>query len=265
VIATNVLLDRGELIASLDATEIDRNVAKARSIYNKTNKDYKRTRSLLIDSIGTEEMLDNIKTKLSIAESDLQIAEFNLSHAQIRSSRKGFIENVFFEKGEVVPPGKPVCVLRSNELNFKFSITDAFVNQINVGDTVVIHQSLLEEKINGVIEEVAYAPGQNNLYEIKVNLINPPLNLKKGFAGTVHVNFDKENQYSIIPMSYVSEFQDGKVKVFKVSIEGEVNEEWLKCDVLGDDEVLTRSPVKESIISSNIHNVTHGSKVTIQK
>jgi len=69
---------RGNILASLDLSEIQSQVNQAREALEKAERDYDRLVNLYNDSVATLEQLQNTKTMLQISRSNYDIAAFNL-------------------------------------------------------------------------------------------------------------------------------------------------------------------------------------------
>src|SRR5690606_4192758 len=82
---------KGQLLATLDQTEISSQVLQAKLAYEKAERDYSRTQNLYADSVATLEQLQNSKTALEIAQQQLKAAKFNQSHTEIRAPKNGFV------------------------------------------------------------------------------------------------------------------------------------------------------------------------------
>ncbi len=101
---------RGQVLASLELTEINSGVAQATIAYEKALRDYNRVSSLYKDSVATLSQFQNAKTALDIAAEQLNIAKYNLNYSEIRASADGYILKKFVNEGQMVGPGTPVLL-----------------------------------------------------------------------------------------------------------------------------------------------------------
>ncbi|WP_343693636.1 efflux RND transporter periplasmic adaptor subunit [Chitinophaga sp.] len=98
----------GQLLATLNPTEINAQVMQAQLGFEKAQRDYNRVLHLYQDSVATLEQLQNAKTGMSIAEEQYKSAEFNRSHAQIRATSNGYVLRKLASEGQLVQPGTAV-------------------------------------------------------------------------------------------------------------------------------------------------------------
>jgi RND family efflux transporter MFP subunit len=113
-VVRNVLVEeghavkKGQVLATLDLTEIDALMAQARLGFEKAERDLQRATNLYRDSVATLEQLQNAQTSFDIAQAQLESAAFNRSFSQIKATANGFVLRKFVNSGQVVGPGDPV-------------------------------------------------------------------------------------------------------------------------------------------------------------
>lgn len=98
----------GQLLATLNLTEINAQVTQAQLGFEKAQRDYNRVLHLYQDSVATLEQLQNAKTGMSIAEEQYKSAEFNRSHSQIRATSNGYVLRKLASEGQLVQAGTPI-------------------------------------------------------------------------------------------------------------------------------------------------------------
>ncbi len=105
----------GQLLAVLDKTEIDAQVAQAQQGLAKSERDLARVNGLYRDSSATLELLQNATTGRDVAKETARIATFNQQYAEIRATRGGKIIKKLVNEGEITGPGMPAFVLFETE------------------------------------------------------------------------------------------------------------------------------------------------------
>lgn len=101
---------KGQLLATLDLTEINALVAQARYGYEKAQRDFKRITNLYRDSVATLEQLQNVQTSLDVAKEQLEAATFNRSYSEIHAPASGYVLRKFVNAGQVVSIGDPILL-----------------------------------------------------------------------------------------------------------------------------------------------------------
>lgn len=103
---------KGQLLATLNLTEINAQVQQAQLNQEKAKRDYQRTKNLYADSVATLEQLQNSKTALQLAEQQVNLIAFNRRYSEIRASQDGYILKKLADAGQQVSSG--TAVLQTN-------------------------------------------------------------------------------------------------------------------------------------------------------
>lgn len=104
------VVKKGQLLAVLDQTEINAQVALAQQGLQKAERDLARVDGLYKDSSATLELLQNATTGRDVAKENLEIAVFNQKYAEIRANENGKVIKKMMNEGEIIGPGMPVFV-----------------------------------------------------------------------------------------------------------------------------------------------------------
>ena len=139
----------GQVLATINVTEINAQAEQAQLGYEKAKRDYDRAMSLMRDSVATLEQVQNAKTALGIATQQLNAAKFNQGQSDIRAPRDGFVLKKIANDGQVVGPGAPVFQVngaRSAHWLLRAGISNKEWAAIHVGDTATVQIESLPGK-----------------------------------------------------------------------------------------------------------------------
>ena len=131
----------GQLIATLNMTEIKAQVQQANIAVEKAKRDNMRAENLFRDSVATLEQLQNSKTALDIAEQQMKTAQFNERFSEIRANKNGFILKKFINEGQVIAPGSPAFQVNgasNNKWLLKVAVSDRDWASISKKDKATI-------------------------------------------------------------------------------------------------------------------------------
>lgn len=131
----------GQLLASLNLTEIKAQVQQAQIMLEKAQRDHARAKNLYRDSVATLEQFQNAKTGLEIAQQAYNAGAFNQSYAEIRAMKSGFVLKKLANDGQVVGPGTPVVLMNgANKGNWvlKVGLSDRDWAATQAGDPAEI-------------------------------------------------------------------------------------------------------------------------------
>lgn len=134
-------IQKGQLLATLNLTEINAHVAQAELEFEKAKRNYDRVSNLYKDSVATLEQFQNSKTALDLTTRQMETASFNRSYSEIRALSNGHVVRKLAGEGQVIAPGS--VVLQTNGYNqndwvLKVGISDYEWSRIQIGDNASV-------------------------------------------------------------------------------------------------------------------------------
>ncbi|MBS1598911.1 MAG: efflux RND transporter periplasmic adaptor subunit [Bacteroidetes bacterium] len=202
---------KGQLLATLDLTEINAQVKQASQNVEKLNRDERRIKNLLDDTAATLEQYQNAQTQLNVGKENLRIAQFNQEYAQIRSSANGIITKKLMNEGELASTGAAVLILNGTSADdwvIRFGVSDKDWAILQKNDRATVFVDAYPGKIfNGLISKIEQsADPLNGTYEIEVKILPGDKKLAPGLFATVHINAGNATQsLSVIPIEALAE------------------------------------------------------------
>jgi RND family efflux transporter MFP subunit len=108
------VVSRGTVIASLDLREIEAQLTKAKTGFDKATRDLTRIRALHADSVTTLAQLQDAESALAAAQADRDAAQVNRDYAVITAPVSGRVLRRRVQPGALVAPGQEVISLGSD-------------------------------------------------------------------------------------------------------------------------------------------------------
>ena len=225
---------RGELLASLNLSEISASVSQAENGYEKALRDFTRTENLYRDSVATLEQKQNAASALNVASSSLEIARFNLKHSTIIAPDNGLILKQFARTNELVSPGYPVFLFGESGKYWKVKtgLSDKDVVRINRGDSaILLFDAYPDTKFPAIVDQVGeMANPYTGTFETELIVKDSGYRLASGFIAGVDIYPSEKFVYTIIPVGsivgadgntgYIYALTDsGTVQKIKIDIE----------------------------------------------
>jgi len=212
---------KGDILATLNLSEINAQVDLARSGYDKSLRDYNRAKNLYADSVATLEQLQNAATALSVAGSNLDIARFNLSHSKIVAPDNGVILKQFVKANELVAPGYPVFLFGTSGRTWKVKtgLSDRDIVKINNGDSAVVTMDAWPGvKFPAFVEQVGeMANPATGTYDAELLLNDMGYRLAAGFVAGTDIFPSVKNTFLLIPVASIVEADGLTGYLFSVS------------------------------------------------
>jgi RND family efflux transporter MFP subunit len=140
---------KGQVLATLNLTEINAQVSQARLAFEKATRDFERATRLYTDSVATLEQYQNAKTGLDVATQQYDAAKFNRSYSEIRALSDGYVLRKMASEGQVVQSGASIFQTngaRKSKWILKTSVSDKTWSRISLNDKAQISTDATQGK-----------------------------------------------------------------------------------------------------------------------
>jgi len=211
---------KGQLLATLNTTEIAAGVAQSRLGVEKAQRDYTRAVSLYKDSVFTLEQLQNTKTALDVAKKSKEAVTFNERYAKIYASSDGFVAKKIASEGEVVGGGMPVLLTNSVKKNanyiLKVGVTDLEWAEVKIGQLAKVKLDGYPDKVfqASVLRKLQSADQQIGSFQVELKLNLQDIVPAVGMFGKAEISTDGHKTATVIPYSSLVEADGKKAFVF---------------------------------------------------
>ena len=201
---------KGQLLATLDLTEINAQVSQAQLANEKAERDLGRVKSLYADTAATLEQLQNATTGTNAAKQNLTIAQFNRNYAQIRSTVDGIVTRKVTNPGEFAAAGASVYLISSNRRSdwvVRVGVSDKDWARLLLGNRATIALDAYPGKtFSGTVSELAQAADPvNKLYEVEVKITPGPVKFAPGLFAKVTLVPAQSRSYTLVPVEAIVE------------------------------------------------------------
>jgi multidrug efflux system membrane fusion protein len=268
---------KGQLLATLDLTEINAQVSQAQFANEKAERDLGRVKSLYADTAATLEQLQNATTGTNVAKQNLTIAQFNRNYAQIRSTVDGTVTRKITNAGEYIAPGGSVYLISSSRPNdwvVRVGVSDKDWARLRLGNKASITLDAYPGKMfSGTLSELAQAADPvNKLYEVEVHISPSGAKFAPGLFAKVTLVPAQSRSYVVIPVEAIVEGngKDGFVYVLADGHQGtgpfHVRKTPVQVGFLDGDKVLLTNGltgVKEVVTAGSAY-LTEESSVVVK-
>lgn len=214
------VVEKGQLLAILDKSEILAQVEQADSVYKRNIANLKRFKKLYEQKLISSEQLQAAETLVDIAKSDLDIAKFNLKHSEIRAASAGRILRRQAEANELISTNQPVFVVSNTESGWilRLGVSDKNIVRIMLGSKANIKFDAYPDKLfSATVSEIAAAAGgMNRLFEVELELDPTNDMLYSGFIGRAEIEPTSSTNVAMLPIESIVIAEGRKGRVFVV-------------------------------------------------
>jgi len=260
----------GQLLATLNLTEIKSQVQQAQIGLEKAERDFKRAGNLYRDSVATLEQFQNSKTALDVAKQQISILKFNQNYAEISALKPGFVLKKLANDGQVVGPGTPILMVNgaSNQWVLKVGLADQDWASVSIGDqaTVAIDTEK-DQNFSATIRAKSEGvdPITGTLWvTLKTNGI-PAKKIALGIFGKANIQPKKKTNAWVIPFDAVVEGNENEGFVFITKDEKTADKVQVKISSIEHGKVIVTQGLEEAkgIITSGNAYLNAGSAIKI--
>jgi RND family efflux transporter MFP subunit len=184
---------RGQVLATLDPTELAAGVRQASEALEKARRDARRMSQLAESDVAPRSAADDTRTAEALAEAQLAAAAFNLRHATLTAPDDGWVDRRLAEPGEVVAPGRPIVQLSGQGRGFvvRAALADRDVLGLRPGTPArVTLDADPGRTVTGRVTEIARAAGRGTgTYQVEIALpASGSAGLLSGLAARVELD-----------------------------------------------------------------------------
>ena len=213
-------LKKGQILATLNLTEINAHVQQARKSLEKSKRDLKRAARLYDEGAATREQFDNAQTGFDVAQSQLNIAEFNLSYATITAPSDGKILKKLAEENELTVAGYPVYIFGSQKENqiIQCGVADKDIIRLSLGDSAHVFFSVFPNKtFYAIVSELAQSlDPQSGTFEVELDVLGAESKLISGFVAHVDIFPSQKISSHIVPIESIINAEGHTGSVFTI-------------------------------------------------
>lgn len=215
----------GQLLATLDLTEIDAQVALTKNALDKSKRDLERGQHLYRDSAATLEQVQNLQTAFDVAQENFRISSFNRQYSMIHAPSGGKVIRKFLNEGELASPGSAVLMVNSSAKNnwiVRVGLPDIDWVRVKKGDqasiTLDAYPGVTFKGTVGAVNEGADAI--NGLYQAEINIVPGANKLASGLFAKVTIIPSGKSDSKSIPIEAVVEGNGRNAFVFVANKDG---------------------------------------------
>ena len=262
---------KDDILAELNLSEIKANVEIATSAYEKALRDYTRANNLYADTVATLEQLQNAKTALNVAESNLEIAKFNLGHSTIRAPGSGIILKQLARENELVAAGYPVFLFGISDGGWKVKtgLSDRDLVKVNIGDSAVIRfDAYPGVSFRGEVEQISgIADPMTGTYQTDIRLNGQGYRLAAGFIASADIFPAKNMTVMKIPVGAIVDAEGSSGYIYVLNEDSRVSKTAITIiSISGPDASISGLPSGSSeIVSEGAAYLKDGVRVEVVK
>ncbi|MFC6101568.1 efflux RND transporter periplasmic adaptor subunit [Olivibacter domesticus] len=211
---------KGQLLATLNTTEISAGLSQSSLGVDKAQRDYDRAMNLYKDSVFTLEQLQNTRTALDVAKKGKEAVAFNEQYAKIYAASDGFVSKKIANEGEVIGGGMPVLLTNAIQKNasylLKVGVTDREWSSIKIGQLAKVTLDGFPDQLfeAAVFRKLRSADREIGSFQIELKLKLHGVVPAVGMFGKAEIEIGQTENAIVIPYNALVEADGKKGYVF---------------------------------------------------
>jgi membrane fusion protein, multidrug efflux system len=259
----------GQLLATLDMTEINSQVAQAQLGVQKSERDLQRAKNLYADTVATLETVQNATTGADIARKTYEIAQFNQKFSEIRAPRSGKVLKKLMNQGELAGPGMPVFFINeatanTNDWVVRVGVSDRDWAALRVGNaTQISFDAYPNEKFTGRVSKLAdMIDPASGTYEVEIAVETKGKRMAAGLFAHVKMQPSASSPMTLIPIEALVEGNGTEGFVWTLNADNvSVKKTSVKIIRIMENEIGVSGLMQNSVITEGSSYLTEKTKV----
>ena len=211
-------VNKGQVLATLDLSEVQARYQQARNGFLKAERDLRRIENLHRDRAATLEQLQNATTAYELDKANQKIASFNLEYSKITAPAKGKILQQLMEVNEIVGVGIPVFVFGSTENRWviQAGISERDVVHLRIGDLAEVgFDSYPGTTFSAVLTEISAAMDpRSGTFGVELAVDPRDVVLMAGFVAKVDLFPGQKKPFTLVPIEALVDSEGSQAYVF---------------------------------------------------
>lgn len=261
---------KGQLLATLNLTEINAQVQQAAEAVAKSKRDLTRAKNLYADSVATLEQVQDATTGLSLAEQSFQIAQYNQSYSEIRSPISGKVVKKLMNQGEVVGPGTPVFyILGDGQADWviKSGLVDRDWARLRLGDRAEVHLDAYPDRTFAAkVSQLADVGNpQSGTFDAEFAFTGSMPRLAVGLIGSLNIYPKEDAAHPIVPIDALVESNGNSAVVYVLQTDNTVKRTAVRVGQIFENKAIISSGLSadSKVVTSGAPYLEDGSRVKV--
>lgn len=242
----------GQVLARLDARELQLTVAQAEANVKKLEQQHRRNKQLSSYKLVSEGDMDTLKFELKALRSSLDLAKLQLSYSQIRAPISGVVAARHIKVGNTLSAGDIAFDITDNsQLQAKIHVPQDELSRLKAEQRAsLFFDALPDQRFQGTVQRVSpTVDTQTGTVRITVAVNDPDNQLRPGMFGRFNIVYDQRDGAVLIPaVAVIQEDKHASVYVVEDGIAhrrnvetGYVNQDQVEIvnGVTAGDQVVT--------------------------
>ncbi|RAW01637.1 efflux RND transporter periplasmic adaptor subunit [Pseudochryseolinea flava] len=205
-------VSKGQVLAQTENSMIIQGIEAQKAQLDLATAVFQRQKNLWDQKIGTEVQFLQAKSNKEALERQIASQQQQLEMTKIKSPIAGTVDQVVAKAGEAVSPGMPAFrVVNVSDLKVVAEISEAYINQVKLGNKVIVQIPELKKDITSKVTFVGKTINSlSRTFTVEVKL-DSRSEFRPNMTGVIKLVYQTAQDAITIPVSVVQEIKGEKV------------------------------------------------------
>jgi RND family efflux transporter MFP subunit len=172
LVAPGQTVTAGELLAQLDAREIQARLDQSLVLREQYARDTERLRRLLTDSAVSRQEFETVESHYRVAAASVTEGETMLGYTKIVAPFDGVVTRKLADVGDLATPGRTLLEIDDPKaLRLEADVPEALIKRVQLGAKLEVRLAAQDDAITGVVSEIApIADPASRTFNVKLDL-----------------------------------------------------------------------------------------------
>jgi len=263
-VALGEKVQKGQLIARLDAGEIAARLEQAEASLEEADRNWKRISALFEQQSVTRAEYDSAQARQRIAKGAADEAKAMMGYVEIVAPFDGVVAKKWADVGDLAAPGKPLVDIEDpSALQMEADVPEAIASHLHLDSRLGIRVDSADGELTGVVNEIAPVADPNSrTFRVKLDL-PPTAGLMPGQFARLAVPI---GEASAIRVPAAAVIQRGQMELVFVVVNGHAQLRIVTTGKhIGDEvELVSGVDAGEQVVVDGAGNLVDGEPLTIK-
>jgi RND family efflux transporter MFP subunit len=255
----------GDLLAQLDAREIQARLDQATAQRDQYARDTERLRQLLTNNAVSRQEFETVESRHRVAVAAVIESEALLGYAKITAPFSGVVTRKLSDVGDIATPGKSLLEMEDPTfLRLEADVPESLIGQVEPGAKLLVRVSQVTRKLQGAVSEIAPAADPaSRTFLVKIDL-PPTAGLRAGLFGRVAIPL---GEVAVLRIPRNAIVQRGQLELVFVESNSQAQMRIVKTGKPIGDEVELVSGIEpgERVVVENAGSLVDGQRVEVRQ
>ncbi len=204
---------KGETILEIDNELLKASLDATKSQYELAEITFQKQETIYKQNVNSEIQYLQAKYGMQQLKANLKMIQTRYNNTFIVAPFSGYIDNEFYEEGELAPVGQPIInLIDIQKVKIEAGISETYITSIKKGDKATIFVKAINKNYSGKISFVGTSVNSSNrTFPIEITIENKLKELKPELIAEVKIETKSFENMITIPTEVITRVDKGYI------------------------------------------------------